>query len=144
MIFCGWATYSMQICCLCFNCSYSSRVPLILNNLARLFVAPIWIVLVFLLFFFSYRDLHYVRAISLVTMLNLLKSAQQDLASLVLFINVSIDQVSVSLFDVDYLELWYSSSLDLLGGSSLKPVSANSDQDQFSPSNIHTLSTDKL
>ena len=38
-----------------FYCSYSSRVPLILNNLARLFVAPIWMVLVFYFFFLLQR-----------------------------------------------------------------------------------------
>ena len=32
-------------------------MPLILNNLARLFVAPIWMVLVFLLFFFLLQRL---------------------------------------------------------------------------------------
>ena len=35
-----------------------------------------------------------------------------------------------------------SSSLGL--GLTVNPLSPNSDQDQFSPNNIHTLSTDKL
>ena len=33
---------------------------------------------------------------------------------------------------------------DLAQEGDFNPVSANSDQDQFSPNNIHTLSTDKF
>ena len=43
---------------------------------------------------------------------------------------------------------WYSEEMIDFGHSwnleGLNPLSANSDQDQFSPNNIHTPSTDKL
>ena len=44
----------------------------------------------------------------------------------------------------DFADILTQKSWSLGLGLTVKPLSSNSDQDQFSPNNIHTLSTDKL
>ena len=50
--------------------------------------------------------------------------------------------VKLAPFSIPMYTLWLV--LSFLSGPLLNPLSANSDQDQFSPNNIHTLSTDKV
>ena len=47
-------------------------------------------------------------------------------------------------YDFADIKFLTQKSLSLGLGLTVKPLSSNSDKDQFSPNNIHTLSTDKL
>ena len=65
--------------------------------------------------------------------------------SLLVIIHVqAVEETIVKLapFCIQICSLWLV--LSFLSGPSLSPLSPTSDQDQFSPNNIHKLSTDKV